>query len=154
MTHDAAAFQNTMTNDQATTLLMLGLTSGSSRQIDALLDRISETHVQPWFNRALGDVFDADAITAMLSGDIDIAGVKHHKREAKRQLTEATTQDSRLTALAGYCVTVASALAHHGTLISSRPGEEWTEVCADLAGVVSPEWRDLFTRAAERALRT
>lgn len=147
-----ASLSHELTNDQATALLQVGL-AGTSRPIDALMDRLSEERDHAWLQRTLSTMFSKTDLAALQSGDADVRTLDAMKQQAKELLSEADSQEPQLAALAGYFTAVAAGLAHHDTLLSSRPGEEWAEMLADMAGLVNNGWRALFAAAAERALR-
>lgn len=135
-----------------TRLFRLGL-SGPRRPVDALIDRLGAPDSEAWLERAMErapQVGGADPAGAMLRG-ADTDTLSRIKSTGKKLLADAGTEDHRLTGLALYFFAVASALAHHDTVICSRTREELHPVLLDLAAVCSARWAELCTNAAANA---
>jgi len=140
-----------LTTDQTAQLLHASL-SQSLRPIDMLVDRLSEADGGAWLNRSLRQVLDASEIEMLGGTAVSEAAIAAVKSRAKRRLAAAPTHQEHVAALACYCLAVARGLVSCNRLLSSRSGEEWAELFADLAGELPPPWRETVSHAAELAL--
>ncbi|MCC5786424.1 MAG: hypothetical protein JJU33_06975 [Phycisphaerales bacterium] len=135
-----------------TRLFRLGL-SGPRRPVDALIDRLGAPDSEAWLGRAMERaprVGELELTGAMLRG-ADADTLSRIKNTGKMLLADAGTEDQRLTGLAIYFFAVASALAHHDTVICSRTRDELHPVLLDLAAVCPDPWAGLCTNAAANA---
>ncbi len=136
-----------------TRLFRLGL-SGPRRPVDALIDRLGAPDAEAWLERALERaprVGELEPVGAMLRG-ADADTLSRIKNTGKKLLAEAGTEEHRLTGLALYFFAVASALAHHDTVICSRTRDELHPVLLDLAAVCPAPWAELCANGAASAL--
>lgn len=137
-----------------TRLFQLGL-SGPRRPVDALIDRLGAPDAAAWLERTMdraprvGELEPAGAVL----GGADADTLSRVKNTGKKLLADAGSEDQRLTGLALYFFAVASALAHHDTVICSRTRDELHAVLLDLAAACPEPWSDLCTKAAANASR-
>lgn len=135
-----------------TRLFRLGL-SGPRRPVDALIDRLGAPDAEAWLGRAMERaprIGELEPSGVLLRG-VDTDTLSRIKNTGKKLLAEAGAEDHRLTGLALYFFAVASALAHHDTVICSRTRDELHPVLLDLAAACPEPWSDLCTRAAAKA---
>lgn len=149
-----ATESRSLTDHQTADLLRRGMTL-KVRPIDALLDRLGQPGGWSWLDKLMHEQFTNEQLTTIQTGGGDSrAAVQQVKELAKRRVAEAENEERSLAAMAVYCFAVASGLAHHGKLYSSRAIDEWSEFFADLAGAVgTPVWREMLLNAAEIAIR-
>jgi len=134
-----------------TRLLELGLAE-PRRPVDALIDRLGAADGMAWFTRFLASgplAETGDAESAILDGAAQLDQLGAIKERSKELLADAIAEDDRLAGLAGYFLTIAAGLAHHGANLSSRSLADLRPVLLDLASVCPEAWSRLLTRAIE-----
>ncbi len=134
--------------EKSTRLLRLGL-GGSGRPVDELALRLEAADGHRWF----GELLERDAVLRQLSaqivsGNVDLGELNSLKEAAKTKLAAANDQDARLEGVAAYFLSLAAALVHCGTLISSHSAPDLAAVFVDLAAVTPSPWDEQLTRAA------
>jgi hypothetical protein len=141
---------NALTSQQALSLLKISL-AGERRPIDDLIDWLRRENDASWLERAItgSGLASAAQLAALLDGRTGIEEIIAVKEASKSHLAEAQTSEHALGALAAYALSVASALVHHGRVISTRSRSEWSNVFTDLGEVLPEPWSQLFIRAAQ-----
>ncbi|MCB9844505.1 MAG: hypothetical protein H6811_00760 [Phycisphaeraceae bacterium] len=133
-----------------TRLLQLGL-DGPRRPVDALIDRLDASGGGAWLDRSLErlgvghSAEAADAVRAM-----SVADLSAFKDRAKIAMRDAIGEDDRLCGLLGYMLSLAGALAVHGTSISSRGAIEQQSVLLDLGAALPGTLGELVADGAMR----
>lgn len=149
---ESAGSTSTPTQRQtAVTMLSMGLV-GERRPLDKLIERLSRDPHHQWLYEMMRrqDRLLPIACQSMLDGSATVPQLTRVKELSKSEIAAAETTEYALAALATYCLSVGSALAHHGVLISSQPREEWDALLIDLADVMPQAWRELLLRAVMR----
>lgn len=90
----------------------------------------------------------AAAGVALCRGELPLQRLIEVK-EAGKVAQSATSPDDRRGGTLDYFLAVASALAHHQTLISSRDRKDVNLVLIELATVLPEPWADLMCAAVE-----
>ncbi len=135
--------------DTATKLLRLGL-GGRRRPVDDLIDRLHEADGAAWLSRALnaGPLHGIGAADAMLlEGKASVATLAAIKERSKVILERPRDREERLAGLAGYFLSIAAGLRHHGKVIGGRGREERDAVFLDLAAAAPPAWSEMLGAA-------
>lgn len=140
-----------LTTDQTAQLLHAGL-SQAMRPIDMLVDRLSDEDGAAWLEQSLRAILTDSELRLLQDNGVTIAEIAAIKLRAKQRAAGAPNHQEHLAAIACYCLAVARGLLSCDQLLSSRSGEEWAELFAGLAGDLPEPWRDMVSRAAERAL--
>jgi hypothetical protein len=135
-----------ITLDHASTLLRLGLT-GPRRPVDDLIDRLQRPDGAAWLERALARI-PACGSAAMLLGHASVKDLTAAKEHCKLLLRDSSDPELRLAAIAGYFLSIAAGLRHHGVRIGGQGRAELSEILLDLAAAAPPAWRDMLAAAA------
>lgn len=147
---DTPGIPPTDLHDNAVTrLLELGLAQ-PRRPVDALIDRLGATDGPAWFDRFLSTgplAQTGDPVGALIDGAIQLDQLEAIKGASKALLAGAIAEDDRLAGLAGYFLTIAAGLAHHGSNLSSRSLGDLHPVLMDLASVCPEPWAQLLASA-------
>lgn len=137
-------------SSQATRLLKLGL-AGPKRRVDPLLERLSSTAGKSWFAAVLKRPPFAglpSPVDTLARGQGSLEQLVAFKDAAKQVVTTASGPDAELTGVAAYYLSIAAALAHHNSLISSVNRPELDAVLLDMAEVLPSPWAELVSKAA------
>jgi hypothetical protein len=136
---------------EAAQVLSLGL-AGPRRPVDELLERLREPDGVAWLERAMQHEPELHRAADATAADrpIPLDRLNDIKERSKERIAGAATVDEAMRGLAVYCTCVAAALAHHGTLISSQPREQWDLLLIDLTEGMPSPWRELLRAATDR----
>ena len=133
----------------ATQLLRLGLT-GPRRPVDDLIDRLGEPDGANWLIEALDQGVLAglgSAVGQLAEGEATVEQLAEIKERSQSQLRTGLDRDSRLAGIAGYFLTLAAGLRHHGHALSSRSRDDLDPVLLDLATVAPSPFSELLSDA-------
>jgi hypothetical protein len=139
----------------AARLLQLGI-RGPVRPVDRLIERLSHADKNAWVEDSLDDLTRSiqQPVRDLLLGPGGSGGgpaaldaLKSMKDRCKRLAAKGKPGEEPLAPMLGYFFALASALAHHRTLVSSVPRGEIDGVLLDLACVLPDPWADLLCRA-------
>jgi len=122
-----------------------------------LMGRLANDDGADWASRELRSFTTddgADGLAILLEGAGGLPTAKRLKRAGKRGMKEAADADAddEARAVLLYLSAVASALAHHNTLISSRKPSVLVDLFMDLAEELDEPLRPVFERAVEAAI--
>jgi hypothetical protein len=151
MSPDDARHQRPMRDlsaEQASTLLRLGL-RGLRRPVDDLIERLRAGAGLEWLERALARVLGgASPAAALAGGGADVAELTAIKEHCKAILRDSRDTEERLAAIAGYFLSIAAGLAHHGARIGGHGRDDLNEILLDLADVAPGPYSSLLATAA------
>ncbi|HVR74254.1 MAG TPA: hypothetical protein VMT52_07980 [Planctomycetota bacterium] len=138
-------------------LLRLGL-SGEREPVDELISRLDAPDGRAWLeavvdrgplalepSRPLADL--------LAEGKAPLEVMLLLKKRANALLGRLEPKEDFLCGIAGYFFTVAAALVHHGTMISSQDEERLEAVFRKLSHSVPEPWKSLLRRALEAPRR-
>lgn len=141
-----------LTDEQATRLLSVGV-RGPRRPVDELVECLGRDAGHEWFERVI-EVSMRQAVARsaddLRDGLITTEELRLAKAAAKRGIRGAVGPEEAAGATALYFCAIASALAHHGERITSRPDDDLMPALTDLAEAVPERWRDMFEQSAAR----
>ncbi len=133
----------------ASKLMRLGI-SRSRRPVDDLIDRLREPDAAEWLDTALrsGPIPDDGAPVALLvEGTATAEDLVSLTERSKALLRTAGAGSQRLPGVAGYFLSIAAALRHHGVLITDRSRDELDPVLLDLAEAAPAPYGDMLSAA-------
>ena len=148
--------------DRAESVLRMALVR-NQRAIDRVLDYLAAGGPSPTGEGAApgGDVFGELIGGARWPGgvvrmeDVVVGGVSLEtlgrlKQAGKQMARSSLDEEGRMAGSGVYALAVASALAHHGEVISSAGRGDLRTLLADFAELTGEPWRGVFGRAADR----
>jgi hypothetical protein len=141
-----------LTVEKATVFLRLGL-EGPRRPVDDLIDRLRRSSGGSWLNDALqaGPLKgQGSASELLIDGKATIAQLIAIKDRSKALVKEAVAGELRLAGIAGYFLSIAAGLQHHGKLITTRDHDQLAEILLDLAEAAPEPFKGLLSHAAVR----
>ncbi len=133
----------------ASKLMRLGF-SRPRRPVDDLIDRLRQPDAAAWMDEALrsGPIADDGAPVALLvEGTATAEDLAVIKERSKTLLHTSGTGSQRLAGVAGYFLSIAAALRHHGVLITARSRDEVDPVLLDLAEAAPAPYGDMLSAA-------
>ena len=133
----------------ASKLMRLGI-SRSRRPVDDLIDRLRQPDAAAWLDTALrsGPIPDDGAPAALLvEGAATTGDLEAIKERSKALLRTAGAGSQRLPGIAGYFLSIAAALRHHGVLITARSRDELDPVLLDLAEAAPAPYGEMLSAA-------
>ncbi|MFO0873505.1 MAG: hypothetical protein U0575_05980 [Phycisphaerales bacterium] len=138
-------------NDDQTMHLLRIAASDIPRPMEDLCERLRSPDGRGWLEAEIGRMAIADALSSelLIGGGADLGALRSLKRRAVRLAESSLNARDRLAALIVHDAAIASALVHHGVLLSRRPREEWDQRLIELAASAPEPWRTLFRRAAD-----
>ena len=143
------AAQGTPGDRRLSRLLRVGLAPGA-RPVDELIARLRREDGAAWFTRAI-DSSPASACgpatARLLEGKATLEELRGVKEASKALLHQACDREPRLRCFVSYFLSVAAALVHHCTRITSR-GDDLEGIFLDLAEAAPAPWADFLARAA------
>jgi hypothetical protein len=141
-----------LTIDVASTLLQLGL-DGPRRPVHGLLDRLSEAGGAAWLESALSRVCEdlGTPRELLVEGRASLEQLTTIKDRSKRLLRHADDGEASLAGVAGYFLSIAAGLRHHGALIGSRGRSELDGILLDIASVAPSPYSEMLSDATLRA---
>lgn len=150
-THDGP--YDGITQERASSLLRMGL-HGPRKAADDLADELEQCDGTRWLEtqfRRSPFVELPHAGKAILSGEAGLEALTALKERSKQIVKKPATREAYLAGLAGYYLSIASALVHHHARITRQSKEELSQVLQDLAAVTPQPWSDLLLSAAKLA---
>jgi len=156
-----------MTTDHSSTLRLDELEHNTARHLlelceqrsgtpaARLMTRLARDDGADWASRELRSFTTdegANGLAILLEGAGGLTAAKTLKRAGKRGMKESADAAAEARAVLLYLSAVASALAHHNRLISSRKPSVLVELFMDLAEVLDGPLRPVFERAVEAAI--
>ncbi len=135
-----------------TSFLNLGFLA-ESRPVDELLKRLDEPDGVAWLERLMASsVVDGHGPTGELLAEesTSLDDLESMKDASKRLLKRAGTPDERLQAMVIYFLSIAAAVAHHGTAMTDRSRDELDPIYLDLAAALPEPWAGLAARAIQK----
>lgn len=142
---------SSLSKSDARTVLSIAV-EGSRRPVDRVIDCLVEDEQGLWLEEARARTQSCgQSYDAMLDGSASIDSLTELKNWCKAQVSSMhdTPQRDQFTLL--YFLALASGLAHHATLISSRGSTDVTEALEALAPVLPAPECDLIARALKQA---
>jgi len=141
--------QQPLDDPAARSLLQLAI-AGSDDPLAAVLNDVAahgESAVRSALERTLG--CGPETESGILQGGASVDQLLAWKTRAKLAWQASTVQDDRGAALLTYLLCIASALAHHGVGLSSRPRSEVENLLVSASSTLPPRWERLITRALQ-----
>jgi hypothetical protein len=137
-----------MSPDLTSSLLRLGL-SRAPRPVDDVIERLAATDASDWLYAALSTVVGdgGDPHATFVDGEGDVKELRAIKERSKRLLSQAHNHDMRITGIAGYFISIAAGLHHHGKQIGGRSREELNPILLDLAAAAPAPYDFLLADA-------
>ena len=146
---DTEEFED-LPGERLTRLLNLGITSEAPRPIDDLLDRLDEDDGEEWFETSiLTGPLSSQGLPeeTLMEGLGSLEQFKDINKESRVLLKNAEQREDRLCAMVAYFFSIAGAIVHHDTLITSRSREELDPLFFDLSASVPEPWPNFLARA-------
>ena len=138
-------FFEDLDGERMSRLMKLGM--GGASPVDELLDEAPAQlagHVAHMLTRGPLKESEQDQLVA---GGLPVERIKALREHGKRVLSNARRRGEREQATLAYLLAVASALVHHGTLISSQSAEELEQPLLALSELLPNPWNNLMLRA-------
>lgn len=116
-----------------------------------LRSRLRADDALSWLEAEVGRTAASVGVTtpSILDGTASLADLRRVKSRAVALARECHHARDRMSALLVHHLVVASALLHHGVLISERAREQWDDRFLDLALDAPEPWKSLLRRAAD-----
>jgi len=137
-------------NDPAARSLLQLALADVDDPLAALLNDVAaegEPAIRSALERTLGCGPETEA--SFLQGGASADQLLAWKARAKLAWQASASPADRGAALLTYLLCIASALAHHGMSISSRPRNEVEDLLVSASSALPPRWERLFTRALQ-----
>jgi hypothetical protein len=138
--------------ERLTRMLNLGITE-KRRPIDELLDRLDEDDGPDWFENFIkaGPIASEGPATELLAnGTASLDQMKSINKAGRALLKSASHREDRMAALIAYFMSIAAAVVHHETLITSRERKELDPLFFDLSASVPDPWAAFLASAVEK----
>ena len=118
------------------------------RTVDKLLFKLREPGGESWVLGELRSRFAIDRpLERLVSGEVSLERLIEIKEQSKRIFQPRDFKEAILAGVAGYFLSVAAALTHYGTLISTQGRDRVDPVLVDLERALSRPWRELLRSA-------
>jgi hypothetical protein len=116
-----------------------------------LRSRLRAADAAAWIDTEVGRVAAAvgSSAAAVVEGTASLEMLRRMKSRAVAMARENLHARDRMSALLVHRLVVASALLHHGVLISESTREVWDDRLLDLALDAPEPWQSLLRRAAD-----
>jgi hypothetical protein len=141
-----------ISEEQASLMLKLGL-PGPRNAADDLVNFLESLEGPAWAARVIEEPpFNANraATASLFTSKVPLESLQALKEAGKEMVKRPTTRSVYLAGLAAYYLAIASALLHHGQVITRTPRAELNQILIELASVAPAPWRELFVAAASR----
>lgn len=138
-------------SQEETSRLIRMATESMGRPVHRLIDRLTLVDGPDWFRRMLAEGPVArlgDAEDQLVRGKATLGELVQLKQASKQQFKRRADSQDRLYGMAGYFLSVAAALRHHGKNICSRPRTELEDTLLDLAAAVPEPWESFLSATA------
>lgn len=131
---------------------LLHLALSESTPVEELVTQLADGKGESWFNARvearLGLPLESPE-AGLIEGTSSVDELSALKALCEESFDKAKDSQERAAATLSYCLVIAAALIHHGTIITSRNRLELEAVFKELAPVTPLPWREVFARAAQ-----
>jgi hypothetical protein len=117
--------------------------------VDTVVERLRAPDGSAWLSTSLEEALSTGGASVrhlLTSGAASVEQLRELKKRSK-ELAYARKEDPPPIALAGYLLATAAALAHHDTLISTRPRSQIRDTLKELAESLEGSWKELVEKA-------